>query len=145
VIDRQHTRQSHKPSAIRPLPFPFLLRTRLNIWTVRHSDAPFHLPYLLPSSVSCNSFVCHSYENCRGVYQQFPFWNEFTPPSPTLSGEQSRGATHYLPLIQVLSFQLLAHSFAFFCTQQKLNSFAFMRFHTLCQKHRGWVGGRYAE
>jgi len=42
-----------------------------------------HLPYLLPSSVSCNSFVCHSYansasrtvlrdENCRGVYQQFP-------------------------------------------------------------------------
>ena len=35
----------------------------------------FHLPYTLPSSVSRNSFVCHSYENSRGVYQQFPFWN----------------------------------------------------------------------
>src|SRR5258708_37206486 len=34
-----------------------------------------HLPYALPSSVSCNSFICHSYENCRGVHQQFPFWN----------------------------------------------------------------------
>ncbi len=40
----------------------------------------------LSFSVSCNSFVCHSYanfasrtvlrdENCRGVYQQFPFWD----------------------------------------------------------------------
>src|SRR5260370_39506268 len=34
-----------------------------------------HLPYTLPSSVSRNPFICHSYENCRGVYQQFPFWN----------------------------------------------------------------------
>src|SRR6266478_2403536 len=25
-----------------------------------------------PSSVSCNSFVCHSCENCRGGYQKFP-------------------------------------------------------------------------
>ncbi len=25
----------------------------------------FHLPYTLPSSVSRNSFICHSYENCR--------------------------------------------------------------------------------
>src|SRR6266566_5438652 len=29
----------------------------------------------LSFSVSCNLFVCHSYENCRGVYQQFPIWN----------------------------------------------------------------------
>src|SRR5690242_4577966 len=35
----------------------------------------FHLPYVLPSSVSRKSFACHSYENCRGVYQQFPIWN----------------------------------------------------------------------
>src|SRR5713226_7255046 len=34
-----------------------------------------HSPYTLPSSVSRKSFICHSYENCRGVYQQFPFWN----------------------------------------------------------------------
>src|SRR6266851_1904061 len=24
---------------------------------------------------ACNSCICHSYENSRGVYQQFPFWN----------------------------------------------------------------------
>ncbi len=38
------------------------------------TSAIFCFPYTLPSSVSRNSFVCHSYENCRGVYQQFPFW-----------------------------------------------------------------------
>ncbi len=38
-------------------------------------SSAFRLPYPLPSSVSRNPFVCHSYENCRGVYQQFPFWN----------------------------------------------------------------------
>ena len=31
--------------------------------------------HTLPSYVSSNSFVCHSYEKCRGVYQLFPFWN----------------------------------------------------------------------
>jgi hypothetical protein len=41
----------------------------------------FHSPYTLPSSVSRNPFVCHSYEKCRGVYQQFPFW--FFTPAPT--------------------------------------------------------------
>src|SRR5713101_7393892 len=29
----------------------------------------------LSFSVSCKSCVCHSYANCRGVYQQFPFWH----------------------------------------------------------------------
>src|SRR2546429_2141632 len=32
----------------------------------------FHSPYTLPSSVSYKSFTCHSYKNCRGVYQQIP-------------------------------------------------------------------------
>jgi hypothetical protein len=31
--------------------------------------------HTLPFSVSCKSFVCRSYENNRGVYQLFPFWN----------------------------------------------------------------------
>src|SRR6266571_5099769 len=30
----------------------------------------------LSFSVSCKSCVCHSYANRRGVYQQFPTWNE---------------------------------------------------------------------
>jgi hypothetical protein len=42
----------------------------------------FHLPYALPSSVSCNSFICHSYENTGGVGVFFPFWNPLTPPAP---------------------------------------------------------------
>ncbi len=33
-----------------------------------------HLPYTLPSSVSRNFFICHSYENTRGVGVFFPFW-----------------------------------------------------------------------
>src|SRR5437879_11124409 len=36
-----------------------------------------------------------------------------------------------------LSFQLLAHSFALFCISAKFNSFVFMRFRTLWQKHGG--------
>src|SRR5882724_8649372 len=32
-------------------------------------------PYTLPSSVSRNPFICHSYENTGGVGVFFPFWN----------------------------------------------------------------------
>jgi hypothetical protein len=39
-----------------------------------------------------------------------------------------------------LSFHVLAHSFALFCTHQKLNSFVFTRFRTLCQKPPGGGG-----
>jgi hypothetical protein len=35
-------------------------------------------------------------------------------------------------------FHIHAHSFALFCTQQKLKSFHFKRFRTLCQKYPGW-------
>jgi hypothetical protein len=34
-----------------------------------------HLPYALPSSVSCKPFICHSYENTGGVGVFFPLWN----------------------------------------------------------------------
>ena len=40
--------------------------------------------------------------------------------------------------IYPLFFHIHAHSFALFCTLQKLNSFLFKRFRTLCQKYRGW-------
>src|SRR6266702_2985437 len=51
----------------------------------------------LSFSVSYKSCVCHSYANRRGVYQQFPTWNE------------SLAACNR---IQVLSFHTLPHSFA---------------------------------
>ncbi len=38
----------------------------------------------------------------------------------------------------LLCVHTLAHSFALFCTLQKLKSFHFKRFRTLCQKYRGW-------
>src|SRR6266403_6164925 len=47
----------------------------LFVTSLRHYSLTSSFPYTLPSSVSCNSFACHSYKNCRGVYQQFPFWN----------------------------------------------------------------------
>src|SRR6266851_7899924 len=57
-------------------------------------------------------------------------------------GRSSHPGAHHSPLItrhytQVLSFHTLAHSFALFCTHQKLNSFVFKRFRTLCEKHPG--------
>src|SRR5260370_18993362 len=36
-----------------------------------------------------------------------------------------------------LSFHTLAHSFAQFCTRQKIDPFVFNGFHTLCQKQPG--------
>jgi len=73
----------------------------------------------LSFSVSCKSCVCHSYANGRGVYQQFPTWNDLS-------------VTHNR--IQVLYFHILPDSFA---TLAKLNSFLFMYFRTLCTKHPG--------
>src|SRR3989442_4868724 len=39
----------------------------------------------LSFSVSRNPFVCHSYENNRGGYQQFPKWNIPAPAGKELS------------------------------------------------------------
>jgi hypothetical protein len=41
-----------------------------------------------------------------------------------------------------LSFQILAYSFAIFCTRQNLNPFPFNRFRTLCKKTPGWGSGQ---
>jgi hypothetical protein len=68
-----------------PVPVPGLARHAVLLTpqlSLRQSQLPrynqnkhsnFHSPYTLPSSLSCKSFACHSCENCRGVYQQFPF------------------------------------------------------------------------
>src|SRR6266571_1075900 len=92
----------------------------------------------LSFSVSCKSCVCHSYENCRGVYQQFPIWNAPRPcrgtrpcrnPSilhfrlcelcvlsrlPVNSGFSSLATVHGSPatFAYPLSFHILADSFA---------------------------------
>src|SRR6266851_2757488 len=59
----------------------------------------FHSPYSLPSSVSCNSFVCHSYENWRGVYPKFPVWKRAPCSSwfASLARENKKRAQHAAP------------------------------------------------
>ena len=90
------------------------------------SSFPFIYFRTLSFSVSCKSFVCHSYENCRVSLKQFPFWNS------TLA----RPRTPF-PMRNYLSL-FFSYSCALFCTHQKCNSFVFKRFRTLCQKHPGW-------
>src|SRR6267154_2718889 len=144
VIDRRHL--PHSTPVTSPLR---TLRLCVKLSDSFPSSLPFisHLPYTLPSSVSCNPCVCHSYENCRGVYQQFPTWNHSSPrlqPSvegpacPKLAGDligtldsQPPSASSYPPY-----YQTLAHSFARFCTPAKCNSFPFKQFRTLSQKHK---------
>jgi len=46
---------------------------------------------------------------------------------------------------QVFSFHILAHSFALFCTFEKLNLFVFKRFRTLCQKSPGVEEGAHVS
>src|SRR5271168_471452 len=47
------------------------LATRHSPLVTRHFPTYRNLPF----SVSRNSFVCHSYANCRGVCHLFPIWN----------------------------------------------------------------------
>src|SRR6267143_2468584 len=47
---------------------------------------------------------------------------------------------HLSPMTYPLSFPILAHSFALFCTHQKLNSLVFNRLRTLCTKTAGGGG-----
>src|SRR5713101_1767610 len=54
-------------------------------------------------------------------------------PLSSTCPEQSRGIPFLFTLLRTL-----LHFFAFSCTCQKLNSFLFNRFRTLCAKHPGW-------
>jgi hypothetical protein len=95
----------------------------------------FHLPYTLPSSVSCKSFACHSYENTRGVGVFFPFWNSSHAARGAWSGPAFKRPTSQT--VFCLS-PFFSHSCVLFCTLQKLNSFIFRRLRTLCKKSPGW-------
>ena len=127
--------RSYENCRVSPALFAKNLKLRLNFVSPCHAarcfscpsftpaDVPFQVPYLLPSSVCRNSFVCHSYVN-TGV------WGYSSHFGTARALSQSRTPCW----IQVLSFQTLAHSFVPFCTHQKLNPFLFNRFPTLCQK-----------
>jgi len=114
VIYQRHLRRSRQSGSLSRL---FLF----DIPTCKPSNvSTFGFPYTLPSSVSRNLFVCHSYENCRGVYQQFPFWNELDLSAPR--GQSSPSALLkcllftslrtllHEPISQPFCFQLFPHS-----------------------------------
>src|SRR5260370_41836388 len=120
---------------------------------------------ILPSSVSCKSFACHSYENGRGAYRQFPCRNSALTsrqPDPRLL----RRRHQFLPLcafcvlcdlcVKSLPFPFFrlstldsqppppsdlspffSHLCGLFCTVQNHISFLFMQFWTLRTKHPG--------
>jgi hypothetical protein len=102
----------------------------------------------LDSSSSLTSIPCLRSPNSHGIIS-------FADPHPITPTESYRykniGGRGHLPLSDPyhlfrttypLSFHILAHSFALFCTHEELNSFVFKRFRTLRQKtdRRGVAG-----
>ena len=94
--------------------FLFLFRSPLHRpLDIRTWSASFHLPYLLPSSVSRNSFVCHSCENCWRVHQQSPFRliRSVSEADSTHSNHHSHprsffSCTYELQILQFLCFDI---------------------------------------
>jgi hypothetical protein len=69
----------------------------------------YKIPYVLPSSVSSKSFVCHSYENCRRVPNFFPFWSTSIRPQHHRNGpHQDLQVQPQTPPLDVLQVQLHA-------------------------------------
>ncbi len=96
----------------------------------------------LSFSVSRKFFACHSYENNR-VYTNNSHsgtrYSAFATQSIALSlfRLNSTSLLRLSPTPYPPPFQILAHSFALFCTPQKRKSFLFKRLRTLCAKHPG--------
>ena len=123
---RLHRRQA-RPSpqsvlTVRLPESPRFLRGEGSAFCFPHS---FCFPYTLPSSVYDKSFVCHSYENNRGVPPFFPFWNASVSSRPSsLVYSELRGAI----FLYSLFFQLVTRSFP----QRRIpNSFPINRLRTL--------------
>ena len=103
-----------------------------------NEQSDFHSPYTLPSSVSCKSFACHSYENCRVCTNNS---HSGTHP-PTFKRFNVQTIPRSIPFLFTLLRTLLPF-FALSCIRTKLNPFLFNRFHTLCPKTRGAGGTPY--
>src|SRR5467141_5063774 len=88
-------------------------------WSYHHTGT---LPRLI-------SFVSHSYANTGGGGYSSHFGTR-----------QSTAVMRTRRIAQVLSFHILAHSFALFCILKELNSLLFNRFRTLCPKTPGVWG-----
>ncbi len=99
-----------KPALASLFRFPFNFQSKIPTLAETFRQLVSNLPYTLPSSVSCNPFGRHSYESCRGVYQQFPFWNSplITHHWPAVLLKSATSAIlESQKLIMIASLQLL--------------------------------------
>jgi hypothetical protein len=78
-------------------------------------------------STSCKSFLCHSYENSRGVYQLFPFWNCSQPNRSRPNHHLDKKPLAATPLESALIEVVI------------LKNLKLLRMNTY-KKHRGWGG-----
>src|SRR5712692_11895587 len=123
VIDRRHYRQAGRFAMLLLTPlFPLPHLSPLLPYSYGHSyTRATHQPL-------CNQSLTHSSYRDGGCT---PHWL-----SPRDRDPYSLPATHLkLSLFKLL--RTLLRFFAFFCTCQKLNSFLFNRFCTLCEKPPG--------
>src|SRR5260370_21723755 len=109
VLDRRHPRQSRKPGAIRPFLSSFLLHRRLNISTLRT------FRHALPSSV-CSSKFRIPQLLCLPLLRKLPGCVPTIPILERFCTERRRRPFVTRRYTQVLSLQILAHSFTLFCT-----------------------------
>jgi len=142
VIDRRHLRQprkSHLPRVLGAIGdsgpagkdtiLLSLFNFQLSTFNLRIAPSPTLLA-LCPKSVkqvSSHQSLPHSFLKLPGVCAN--------------NSQNGTLLSTLATITQVLSFQILAHSFALFRTHAKSNSFLFKRFRTLCQKTPGG-GGR---
>ena len=125
VIFRRRIRQPPK----RPSDSRFSLRSFTSSTSL--TSLISHLPYFLPSSVSCKSFACHSYENCRGVHQQFPFWNASAPV-------EAEGRSALATILKFFLFTPL-RTLLLFSAPSKNSTYLFSNASALFAKnHPGW-------
>src|SRR6266852_5627519 len=122
VIDRQQPRQAG--------PFASLLSTP--VIPLPHLSPLLPTPYGHSYTTAthqplCNQFVTHSFHRDGGC----------TTPLLGASTAYALLPIHYL----FKYVRTLLHFFALFCAYQKLNSFLFKRFRTLCKKPPGWGWG----
>src|SRR5882762_4492902 len=126
VIDRTHSRQFlPKSSSLRALCLCVEFSDPLRPTSVVPTTYALPLATAAPQPV-CNQSLTHSFYLDGDGY-----------PSSRPANLRTFYRSNVFPGYP-LSFHTLAHSFALFCIPQKLNSFIFKRFRTLCKKTGGW-------
>ena len=125
VIDRTYSRQFlPKSSSLRTLCLCIEFSDSLRPTSVVPTTYALTLATAAPQPF-CNQSVTHSFYLDGGY-------------TPLCAAPTTAILSNAYPMFPIsFIFQSRAHSFALFCAPQKLNSFIFNRFRTLCKKKRG--------